>query len=304
MGVLLLLVAASGVRLLLERNDASTRRVAFAVLSLGLYFALYMATHTAALTRTMYSLIPFVCILIAWGLVGATQTASTLLQSSQRDPGRATSRLLLPGASLLSGGICALILTSIVRTAWSGSYIDSWQVSGELGRRTLESAAAAIEDVPAGSVLYLVDFPFEARQYWYQERPIFREISVQGWADLAFPDKDFRIISLSLIAFADTKPSQLDSSIRYDPDTARLDITLGEGVEVGRFTPNDTYTEQTPLRQATHSEKTDRNGFLIDLNREALASHNVVFLVFGGGGVVLRGLEAWSEVHAPSANEM
>ena len=307
-GVLLLLAAASGARLLLESDEAAFRRVGFAVLSLGLYFALYMATHTAALTRTMYSLIPFVCIVIAWGIVGAARTIVTLrrrVQSgSARDSRRPGSTFALPFASWLSGGIFALILLSILRTAWTGLYIDNWRASGEIGRRALESAASAMENVPEGSILLLVDFPLKAGKYWFRERPIFQEISVQGWADLAFPDKGFRIISLSLIVLAHEEPSQLASLVRYDPVTARIDITLGEGGVVGRYSSNDVYLEQTPLRQSTYLEKPEGNGLLIDLNRKALEGHSVAFLVYTGDQVVVRGLEAWSEVHDPAASGM
>jgi hypothetical protein len=301
-GVLLLLALASAIRLRLERDDFATRRVAFALLSLGLYFAMYMATFTAALTRTMYSLIPFVCILLAWAIVGTARAAAAV---TQRKRGEAPSQehggthMLLPVSRWLSGGIAALILLSILRTAWSGLYIENWRTAGEIGRRTLATAESAMADVPKGSVVYLVDFPYRMGSYWFRERPIFLEFSVQGWADMVFPEKDLRVIALSFVAFPHEEPEQLASSIRYDPIQARLDISVGQDAVVDRFAPNDEYLEQIPLRQARYSKKPDGSGIFIDLDREAFEGQSVTFLVFRGEEVVLRGLEPWSEVHPP-----
>ena len=102
-----LLSAACAAQFLLTPAGAAAHRFAFGVVALSLFLALYIGVRTPAHTRTIYALLPFICILVAWGTVdGALLLRRVLGRQEDPDPsespGTARFKAVVPAARVVS----------------------------------------------------------------------------------------------------------------------------------------------------------------------------------------------------------
>jgi hypothetical protein len=303
---LFVVVAASVVRLLPVRREAPARRVAFGVLAVGVFFSLYIAVRTPALTRTVYALIPFVCIFLAWGIVDGAVLLARFWRRRQDsgsggDEGTPGFGVAVSAMRFASGAIFALVAASVVYGGWARVYVEEWGNLGVVTERTLASAAPHVEELVEGSVVYLINFPHKINNPRppLRDHPIFQDHSVQGWADLVYPEKKLDVIGLSYITVHMREPEEVLYRVSFDRDLARVDIALGTGGSAVPFPTNRPYGKRHPLREISRYENESGSRLVIELHRGALAVEDIAFLVYLGDRVVMRRMDSWSVSHEP-----
>ncbi len=276
------------------RGDGSGVRFAGFVLSLGVFFAIYVATRTPAAPRTLYTATAFASAATAWSLVMGFGSAQRALRERT---------LVASTAAAVVVSICALIVSaSIVRGVWTSRYVDEWRDAAEIRRRALSETTRAAASLPAGSTLYLVNYPYWVGDYrqFLRERPILLEHSVQGWVDLVLPDRNLDVVGLTYLVVSMQEPHELGSRVSFDPDGARLDIDLGRGAYATPSQWNNAYRPRRPEGEPTYYQKEGQTGLVVDLPPSvAAANSRAHFLVYTGDRVVARPPTPWLVSHAP-----
>lgn len=280
-GALILLAAPVVVWGFRARGRGGAAPIFFAVYCIAILFGLHGLASTPAAARTLYVWTLFVSI--AWGslLVRLALTAA-------RGPG--WERGTFSGAATVALAVCV----SILRGAWSGAYVEEWNAAGAVASRALAGSAEVLRTLAPGSVVQLVNLPYAVGRepLALRERPILLEHSVQGWADLRFPDKRLRIVGLSYLQVRRDDPAQLDSSVRFDPETGRLEIAVGRGGRATAFPWNNRYGARTRWHAAGY-ESDGAGGLTVQLHSEGQRATGRVFLVYLGDRVELRGSGPW-----------
>jgi hypothetical protein len=297
--MLVALVAALAVQMFPFRNDAATRRFAFGALSLLVFLALFVAVRTPALTRTIYALIPFICILVAWGVVDGAQLIPGLGHRLGADepPGAVAS-----ASRFVSGALSIAVAASIVFGGLTRVYLDEWRALGDKMQATLTLVAPHMDALRRESVVYLLNFPHKISDPApvLRDHPLFQDHSVQGWADLTLPEKKLDIVGLSYVHFVMRQPEEVRFEVSFDSVASRIDISLGEGGKVVPYPAAPPYGKRHPLRVISRERKGEANHLAIELTPDAMSSDNVAFLVYLGDRVELRGRESWTLSYNPA----
>lgn len=200
----------------------------------------------------------------------------------------------LPGAAAIAV-IAAMLSTSPLMGVETG--LERWRRTGELARSTLEAAAPHLARAPEKTRVFLVNFP-----YWLKfgddpagieqpEAPILLEHSVQGWADLRFPGKQFDVVGLTYLELADALVLEFDVLTQFSQQTRLLEVDVEHGARARLFPwPNDfgRHNHRLIYRSAVHrwptGEETGR-GIRLQLY-SSYRKQPVLFLVYTGTGVV------------------
>ena len=277
-----------------DELDPAVRFFAFAILSLAAILGLHIAVRTPAALRTLYTSLLFLGTATGWGAVIAVRGALAL---GRPHSGRIAERALHAVASVL----LIAVIGGVLRGAWSGRYIEEWRASSEVARLALADLTQHIESVPRDSVVYLVNFPFWVGRHRQvlRERPILLEHSVQGFVDLAFPDRGIEVVGLSYLVISLDDPATLASRVRFHPDRARLDIFTAREAYATPFPWNNQYGKRSPSHSNTYFEKKGERGLVVVLNPEAEIEGRAVFLVYVGDHVERRGTGPWVAEHRP-----
>ena len=286
--LLVAFVALTAVRLFAERSSPAARRVAFAWLCLALFFVLYMATRTVALTRTIYALIPFLCLPIAWATVDGLSFAKSIGQRLIESPGLALTRCAL-------FIVTAFLVGALSLGAARGQYVDEWRAMGELTREVVDSIESSIESVAPGSVVYTVNFPFKVGNPAprLRDHPILTDYSLQGWADLAHPKRKLYIVGLTRTRMSLNDPADLSSDVSFDPATARLVSQVGPKATLEAFDRKRRWGREHPLQVVSHEEGPVGSRLELELLPQAFAREPIAFWIYSGDRVELRRREAF-----------
>jgi hypothetical protein len=290
------LLALSATRLYTERFEPTSRLPAFALLCLGLFFALYTATRTVALTRTIYSVLPFLCIFLGWGVVDAGRTLARLWKHRRAFP---------PLQAAMRLGLSAIFISVVASASYTGGrgiYVQEWGGIGELVEKTLAMAEPQIESVATGSTVYVVNIPFKARAVppTIRDQPILDDYSIQGWADLFHPDKKLDVVGLTRLRINLPDPQDLRSKITFDPKSAELTIKTSADALIEPFARQRRWGKLHPLREISSYANDEESGLTLKLTPEAFKPEKIAFLVFLGGRVELHGADAWSTSYVPA----
>jgi hypothetical protein len=157
-------------------------------------------------------------------------------------------------------------------------------------RLTLAQSARCLETAPAGSTVYLVNFPY-ARRYRLAMplAVVMLEHSLQAWADLRFPDKDFQVVGLSYLHL-DGPPERLRVRMAWRRD-GWLRVRILEGGEGTRYPWQLLYGERTMGRLYAYRGALKGPELVIQLSPEALERPRSLFLIYLGDRVVMRPLD-------------
>jgi len=292
---LAVLGAASVLRLRDAPTGPSARRVAFAWLGLALFFALFAATRTVALTRTIYVLVPLLSMYLAWVLVDGLAVV--------RDAhGRSVDGGVVTVASRVVLAVIGIALAgSMLHSAWRGQYLEEWKGMGELTREVVDSVEDVMQDVPPGSVVYTVNLPFKVSDPAprLRDHPILTDYSLQGWVDLAHPKHKLYIVGLTRLRIALQDPADLPSQVDFDAERSRLAIAIGSDASVEAFDRKRRWGREHPLREISHSKSTEGSRLEIELLPEAFERKPVWFWVYSGDRVVLAASDGFHVSHRP-----
>lgn len=282
----------SALRLLSDRTAPEVRRVAFGWFCVSLFFVLYLATRTVALTRTIYALIPFLCILLAWACVDSGALLRDFTKRSSGGVASTLSRLGLMGISFAIAG--AMFLAAL-----RGQYVDEWRAMGELTRDVVDAIDPLVASVPAGSTVYTVNLPFKASdpQPMLRDHPILDDYSLQGWVDLAHPKKQLSIVGLTRVRMQLNDPAELSSRVSFDPVTAKLFTDVAASGRVEAFLKKRKWGKEHPLEVVRHERDGSGSRLEIQLLPEAFEPGPIAFWVFLGNRVELARHEAFQFFH-------
>jgi hypothetical protein len=131
-----------------------------------------------------------------------------------------------------------------------------------------------------------------------RDHPIFQDHSVQGWADLVYPEKKLDVVGLSYIIVNMREPEEVSHRVSFDRDLGRVDIALGAGGSALAYPTNTPYGKRPPLREISRYEDESGSGLVIELSRGALVAEDIAFLVYLGDHVVMRRTDSWAVTHA------
>ena len=284
----LILAGLVGSRFGQDWDREARRRFSFALLCSACFFMLFVLTRTVALTRTVYALIPFFCMILSCGLVGTFRFRREVRLSV---PVIATGAVRFVSFTLLCG--------AIVVAAWRGQYLDEWRQAGELTREIVDSIDDSIHDIAPGSTVYTVNLPFKASatRLDLRDHPLLDDYSVQGWVDLAHPLHRLYVVGLTRTRVALDDPAELASKVSWDPDRSRLDVWVGAEASVDAFLPKRRWGRNHPLREVQNERDEAGEQLSIELLAEAFTRPPVVFWVLAGDRVVTKRNEAWTIVH-------
>lgn len=303
-----LLFAACAAQFLPPRASAAARRFTFGATALSLFLALYIVVRTPAHTRTLYALLPFLCILVAWGTVdGALLLRRALGRREEFDPsetpGTAGFRAVVTAARALSGAIFGLVAASIVHGGFSRVYLDEWREIGATMQETLAWVAPHIETLEVGSKVYLLNFPHKISnpRPVLRDHPLFQDHSIQGWADLVYPEKKLDVVGLSYVNFHLREPKEVRFEVSFDAGLSRLSISLGEGGEVVPYSTDSPYGKDHPLGEVWRERDEHGHRLVIDLTSDAMISDHTAFLIYLGDRVSLENRDSWSVRYDPMA---
>lgn len=291
------LLGAVAIRLRGDLQQPGARRVAFAALSIGLFVALYVTTRTAAMTRTIYPLLPFICIFLGWGVVDAFETATRLrMKHSSLRPFDTALRLGLGAAFIV-------IVGAAVMAGGRGKYLDEWREIGERVEETVAMIEPHIETLESGTRIYLVNLPFKIRATLPRLRdlPILDDYSIQGWADLFHPEKNLDIVGLTKLRIDLSDPAELSSRVAFNPENAQLAIKTHGHATIEAQIQQPNWGKRHPLLEIASHADGDENDLTIELTPEAFEAEEIVFLVYLGDRVELRRVEAWSVESSPAS---
>jgi hypothetical protein len=271
--------------------------LAFATLSLLTIFLLHATAGTTASVRMLYAALLFISIAMGWGIV--ILPTAILALGRMRD-----SRIAERAVHTVAGIILIIATGSVLRGAWSGQYIEEWDTSAEVAKLALTDLAEGMESVPRNSVVYLVNFPYTvgSGRMAFRERPILLEHSVQGFVDLAFPDKHLEVFGLSFVRINVDDPAAVASTIGFQPEPAHLDIQTGPEAIATALVWSISYARKSPWRDNTYSKVYKGRRLLrllIDLNPDVVVKDHAVFFVYTGDRIVRRGTAPWIVKHLP-----
>jgi hypothetical protein len=126
------------------------------------------------------------------------------------------------------------------------------------------------------------------------------EHSIQGFVDLAFPDKNLEVVALSFVTINVEDPAGVASTISFQPKPARLDIQTGSRGTPSRRVWIISYPRKSPWRDNTYSGNRRDRRIRIDLNPDMAIEDHAVFFVYTGGRVVRReATTPWTVKHLP-----
>jgi hypothetical protein len=125
---------------------------------------------------------------------------------------------------------------------------------------------------------------------------------MQGFVDLAFPDKHLEVIALSYAGVAGKDPTALAATISFQPEPAHLDIRAGPDGTLTRMIWWTGYAKKSPWRDNAYRINRRQRRMLIDLNPDVAVKDRAVFFVYIGGHVVRRGTTPWTVKHLLSKN--
>jgi hypothetical protein len=278
--------------------------IAFALLSAFTIFSLHVVLGPPAFIRMLYVVLLFMSIVIGWGLVILPQG---ILALGRLHNIRVAERVV----HMVAGIILIVAMASEFRGAWSGQYIKDWDTEAEIAKLAITDLANGLESVPAGSVVYLVNVPFKraplrnakikwVNPYPLRERPMLLEHSMQGYVDLAFPDKRLEVIVLSYIEVHIDNLKAVESMARFQPEPAHLEIEVGAQGRLTREIWNVSYPRQSKWRENSYSGIEGKRGMTIELNPDVSIEDNAVFFVYTGDRAVKKGTSPWVVNHRPS----
>ena len=129
------------------------------------------------------------------------------------------------------------------------------------------------------------------------------EHSMQGYVDLAFPDKRLEVIGLSAVKFDEDDQADVAATIRYELQPARLDIQTGPVANPSRQIWIPSYPRISPWRDNTYTRIRSERRILVDINPDVAIEDNAVFFVYAGGRVVRKETTApWVFEYLPSGS--
>jgi hypothetical protein len=289
------LILLSAARLYPQRLSPTARRVAFSLLCLALFFTLFAATHTVALTRTVYSLIPFLCVFLGWGFIDAGKTLARLSKDRRAFPP-------LEAALRLGLGVAFIVIVTATGFAdGRANYLREWREIGELVQETFAMTEPHMEHLATGTTVYAINIPLKARAVppTLRDQPILDDYSIQGWADLFHPDKQLDVIGLTRLRINLATPQDLGSEISFDAKKSQLRIKAVGNATIEPFIRQRRWGKLHPLREISSHASAQASDLTLQLTSEAFEPEKVAFLVFLGGRVELHGTESWSTSYQP-----
>jgi len=163
---------------------AERRAAAFLAGCLAVLFALHLTS--VFVPRYLYVSVMFACVLLCWSLVRAVR--------ARRMP--RPLHLLRLGWVALSGMLVAsLVLTSSLLLRGP---MDKWRIASSLAGEVLASAERAVEGLPPGSRVGLVNLPYAVQTgYPLPVAPVLLEHSVQAWLDLRRSELRLEVVGLT-----------------------------------------------------------------------------------------------------------
>jgi hypothetical protein len=278
--------------------------IAFALLSVFTIFSLHAILGPPFYLRMIYVSLLFISIVIGWAMVILPQGILALGRLGK-------SRIVERAVHLVAGIILLVAIASEFRGAWSGQYIKDWDTEAELAKVAIDDLAAGLESVPAGSVVYLVNVPFKRAPGWntnikwvnpypLRERPMLLEHSMQGFVDLAFPDKNLEVIALSYNQIYINDLTKVETTVRFQPEPATLDIEIGEQGFLAREVWLVAYPRESEWRENTYTWPGGKRRLKIELNPDVSVEDNAVFFVYTGERAVKKGTSPWVVEYPPS----
>ena len=117
---------------------------------------------------------------------------------------------------------------------------------------------------------------------------------MQGYVDLAFPDKHLEVIVLSYIEVHIQDLAGVESMARYQSDTASLAIEIGKQGRLAREIWNVSYPRQSEWRENSYSRVEGKRGMTIELNPDVPVEENAVFFVYTADRAVKKGTSSWT----------
>lgn len=269
------------------------RGIGFAGTSVLLFFALYILTGTVALTRTIYALLPYFSVLLAWGVVGAAAGVIAWFREADRRP-----RALAMHA--LSGATASALVIALLLGALRGQYLEEWRVIGNRVQTLVREIEATLDDIVPGSVVYTVNLPFKIAPELkrLRDQPVLDDYSLQGWADLAYPRYKLDVVGLTRTRIGLSNPADLPTQIAFDPEEFRLDMSLGLRARVEMFAAKRKWGKEHPVIEVLSAEDFARQHHTIRLEPHAFDRPPIAFWVYVGNDIHLRGFEPWRIDHA------
>ena len=272
----------------------------FALLSLAGIAILHIISGTPIFARTLYVGLLFISIAVGWGfflLPQAIAGHSNWLNISipERAIHAAASIVFLVAAS------------SVLYGAWRGQYIDEWHsgVEGaEAAKVAMTDIARSLESVADNSVVYLINVPFKETRLKYhpmRERPMFLEHTIQGFVDLAYPDKNLEVIVLTYLQINDSPPEDVASIVSYQSNPAAVDVQTDSNGIATRFIWWVSYPRISPWRDNKAERDLEANRIRIILNPDVPVEDQAVFLIYQGNRVVRRDPTQWTLNYTPTA---
>jgi len=250
--------------------------------------------------RQMYLHSLFFAVLLAWLGVRCwsdVQNARAIGRGLRAAAGR-----WLPGAAA-AGVIAVMLSASPLLGVDTG--LERWRRTGEIARATLEAAEPHLATASEKSTVFLVNFPYwlefgdDPRGIDQPEAPVLLEHSVQGWADLRFPDKQFDVVGLTYLELTDAPTLAFDVVTQFSQQTRLLEVEVEQGARARLFPwPNDfgrhnyRLIYRSALQRHPTGEETGR-GIRLQLY-SSYRRKPVLFLVYTGQGVVRLPFESFS----------
>jgi len=270
----------------------AVRRLGFAAACVGTFFVLYAATRTAALTRTIYALLPYFSMLLAWGLVGSVAVLWSAFRAGRLRP--------FPGLVQAGNAVAlGLVVGWLFQGAVGGKYLEEWHVIGERVRKLIASVEGSLGEIKPGSLVYTVNLPFKISPGpdRLRDHPLLDDYSLQGWANLAAPRHQLGVVGITRTRIGSDSPEDVVSRIRFDPEAHRLDIRVGVRARVEVCEAQGKRAERYPIREARETVDFNRQSIRLALAPEAFARPPIAFWVYSGGELHLKPNEAWSLEH-------
>ena len=304
----LALLLASGVALvgaalavvwLRSGEGRALRRVSFALSCVMLFFALYAATKTVALTRTIYALLPYFSMLLAWGLVGSF---SGLYRAARER----RFEVIPNGVRFASATVTALLTAGLLQGAVGGAYLEEWRIIGERVRRLITSVEASVHDIVPGSRVYTVNVPFKISPGpdRLRDHPLLDDYSIQSWVDLSQPLRKLDVVCITRVRIGSSRPTDVASLIEFDPAAKKFDIQVGVRARVEVCETQGLRSDDYPIRDARQNVNFVRQRLWINLEPDAFSKPPIAFWVYSGGELHLRQLEPWQIEHKGAIGEV
>jgi len=303
--LLVVMVLAAAVALLVwqqhNRDAVYTRITAFFVLALGGgVIVLHALTGTPAYLRTLYVGLLFISMQSAWTMV--------MLINSLRDK---TTAAIARGLHATGALVLSLAAASVVYGALHGQYINEWHELAEVSRPAVEDFDAGLADMQDNGAAYLVNVPYRRKPAWggntgwvnpypMRERPMLLEHSFQGYADLAYPDKNIEVAGLTFIEMQTADPATIASRAAYEAASRRLTVQTDDDASPMREIWLISYPRPSVWRNIEYSGKRSERKIFVDLDPEADLETYAAFFVFAGDRAVKKDTSDWAIDYQPA----